>query len=165
MISMSESTEQILVIDYLNSITPRPLFTVAKVGRSAGRGVNARFKHLGYRPGTPDIMVFVARGVYHGLFIEFKPAIGGIQSPVQKEFMADSLTAGYAYELCHGAPRAIEIIQHYLASQYPMAPLLKVHVAPPKKLFEPMTSIEHYLASRDIPSDQELKDSLAPLDN
>lgn len=62
----------------------------------------ARLKAMGLRPGAPDFEV-----IYRGraLFIEFK-APAGRQSPSQRQFEADCVTAGASYYLARSEREA-----------------------------------------------------------
>lgn len=128
---MTEYDEQAKVIEHLNSIKPSVLFTVAKVGKSAGFGNNLRFKQLGYTAGTPDIIVLLPNKTYHGLLIELKQLHGGIQSKAQKKFQSNAMAARYAYALCHGSVAAIDTVNAYLNNTWPLpAPIKTTFTCP-----------------------------------
>ena len=81
-----------------------------------GQGV-ARLKNLqieGYQKGIPDMMLAVARGEYHGLFVELKRRKGGKVSPEQYTWIAALASEGYAATVCYGWDEARETIQRYL---------------------------------------------------
>ena len=69
---------------------------------------------MGMKPGFPDIILPVARGGYHGLFIEMKRRIGGRSTPEQKEWQRALLEEGYAACVCKGFDEARETIEWYL---------------------------------------------------
>ena len=72
-----------------------------------------KFKRMGVLAGFPDLFLFVARGGYHGLFIELK-AKGGRVSKAQADMIARLQEAGYLCCVCFGANSAIETIKAYL---------------------------------------------------
>ena len=67
------------------------------------------------KPGVPDLCLPVARGGYHGLYIELKRAVGGILSDEQKWWIDELKSQGYAAIVCHGAEEAIRTIKEYLS--------------------------------------------------
>lgn len=74
-------------------------------------------KHLkdqGVKPGVPDLFLPVARGLWHGLFIELKRQKGGRVSDAQREWLTDLEREGYRAELACGWQEAAEIILEYL---------------------------------------------------
>ena len=71
-------------------------------------------KRQGVRRGVPDICLPVARGGYHGLYIELKRAHGGHTSKQQDDWLMMLTEQGYKAEVCHGADTAISLITWYL---------------------------------------------------
>lgn len=115
----TESAEQITVFQwaaYAEGTHPelRLLYHIGNE-RKCSPQQGARFKAEGVRKGVPDIVLPVARGGYHGCYIELKRSRGGRLSPEQGEWL-DALTAqGYYAVRCNGAEAAIETIRRYLA--------------------------------------------------
>lgn len=73
-----------------------------------------RMKKEGTRKGVPDLCLAVARGGYHGLYIELKRLNGGKVSEEQKKWI-DALTAQvYKVEVCKGWQEASKVIMEYL---------------------------------------------------
>lgn len=73
-----------------------------------------RFRAQGVKSGVPDIVLPVARGGYHGLYIELKRTVGGRVSEEQREWL-DRLTAqGYYTAVCRGWEAAKGVIEGYL---------------------------------------------------
>lgn len=74
-------------------------------------------KHLkaqGVRPGVPDLCLPVARGRYHGLYIEMKTEIGHTSDA--QEWWGERLTAqGYLWKVCHGWESAADVLAGYLS--------------------------------------------------
>lgn len=74
----------------------------------------AHLKAQGVRAGVPDICLPVARGPYHGLYIELKREDGGKLSATQSEWLDGLDRQGYRAVCCHGWERAAEEIQQYM---------------------------------------------------
>lgn len=71
-------------------------------------------KTEGVKAGVPDLCLPVARGQYHGLYIELKRQRGGRTSDHQSEWL-DALSAqGYKAALCYGWEQAAGTIIEYL---------------------------------------------------
>ena len=73
----------------------------------------AHLKRQGVRAGVPDICLPVARGGYHGLFIELKTA-GGRASAEQKAWLGRLRLEDYKAEICVGWMEAVKTICLYL---------------------------------------------------
>ena len=71
-------------------------------------------KAQGVKSGVPDMCLPVARGGYHGLYIELKRQKGGTVSETQKSWITALNTQGYKAIICHGAEEAIGTIKEYL---------------------------------------------------
>jgi len=71
-------------------------------------------KNNGMKRGYPDIFLPVARGGYHGLFIELKRVRGGVVSPYQKQWLNDLTDQGYFACVCRGADAAKRLLVKYL---------------------------------------------------
>ncbi len=79
----------------------------------------ARMKRQGTRAGVPDICLPVARGGFHGLYIEMKrPIVKGEAKPVvskeQAQWLKDLRAEGYCAEVCYGFNDARDLIENYL---------------------------------------------------
>ena len=75
--------------------------------------INA-FKRRGLKPGVPDLCLPVARGGYHGLYIEMKRVKGGVLSHDQEWWMSSLINQGYKAVACPGFQQAAETITAYL---------------------------------------------------
>ncbi len=73
----------------------------------------AHLKQQGVKAGVPDLCLPVARGKYHGLYIELKY---GKNKPTenQRQWITDLRTQGYIAEVCYGWQQAVDLITKYL---------------------------------------------------
>lgn len=76
-------------------------------------GEGQKFKEMGTKKGFPDLFLPIAKGPFHGLFIEMKIATGRI-SPEQDDYRRLLIEEGYRYEFCYTAEGAINLIKNYL---------------------------------------------------
>lgn len=72
-----------------------------------------RLKEEGLEPGTSDYFLAVARGGYHGFWVELK-ALDGRPSPAQISFLERMRKAGYMGEFAYGWEAAKDKILQYL---------------------------------------------------
>ena len=83
-----------------------------------GGSRNAREAHnlrmQGVKAGIPDIFLPVARGGWHGLYIEMKRRKGGRLSDEQAAMLEALREQGYCAWVCKGANDAIDLITEYL---------------------------------------------------
>lgn len=79
-----------------------------------------RLKAEGLKPGVPDVMLPVARGGKHGLFLEFKRPKGGKHSEGQKLWRDMLLAAGFAHETPRSLDEAIAAVVNYLKGSAPV---------------------------------------------
>ena len=71
----------------------------------------------GMRKGFPDNFIPIARGGFHGLFIELKRAKKSLskKSPEQREWVKKLNAAGYKAVFCYGAEEAKKVISEYIS--------------------------------------------------
>ena len=86
-------------------------------GGSRGKAEAGRFRAMGVKSGVPDLFLPVARGGYHGLFIELKRTKGGRVSQEQEFWLRALRVTGYAAEVCHGWEDAAQVIMEYLRQE------------------------------------------------
>jgi len=73
----------------------------------------ANLKRMGVKRGVPDLCLPVARGVYHGLFIEMKTESGTATS--DQKWWGDQLKEqGYMWAVCKGWESAVKLLEIYL---------------------------------------------------
>jgi len=73
-------------------------------------------KTLGTLPGCPDILIFEARGKWHGLAIEMK-APGGKLTDNQEWFIQKLQAAGWQCHECRGIEEFMSIVIKYLLTE------------------------------------------------
>lgn len=83
-------------------------------GGSRSKSEAGRFRAEGVKAGVPDICLPVARGGYHGLYIELKRVKGGRVSPAQQGWIAALRDQGYCACVCKGWDDAAHVIKAYL---------------------------------------------------
>lgn len=87
----------------------------------------AHLQKQGVKPGVPDICLPVARGGYHGLYIELKRRAGGVVSKSQKEWLSFLARQGYCACVCRGADEAMNVILKYLGGGEYRAESQEIH--------------------------------------
>lgn len=78
-----------------------------------GWGTGKKLKAQGVIPGIPDLFLPVARGGFHGLYLELKKARGTV-SAEQWEIMLALHEEAYCVRLTNSLSVALEIITNYL---------------------------------------------------
>lgn len=84
-------------------------------GGSRNRLEAANLKLQGVKPGVPDLCLPVARGGFHGLYIEMK-AGKNTTSENQDRWLAALSKQGYLTSVCYGWQEAAELLEKYLKS-------------------------------------------------
>ena len=93
-------------------VHPHLLFAVPNGGKRS-RIQACILKGEGVRAGVPDLFLAVARGGYHGLFLELKTEKGRI-SEAQLEMHARLAKQRYFVAVPRSVGEALEVIQQYL---------------------------------------------------
>ena len=115
----SEAQEQSRLIAWANEVADlgvypelRWLHAIPNGGRR-DKAEAAHLKRQGVKSGVPDLHLPVARGNYHGLYIEMKV---GKNKPTenQKRWINGLKFNGYAVAICYSAAAARQIIIEYL---------------------------------------------------
>lgn len=71
-------------------------------------------KQQGVKAGVPDLHLPVARGQYHGLYLEMKTEKG--RTSDAQDWWIERLTAqGNFVEVCHGWESAVRVLEWYLS--------------------------------------------------
>lgn len=121
MINRLEADEQkdIFYTAYLmRNVYPelRLLFAIPN-GGSRHPAEAAHLQQQGVKAGIPDMCLPVARGGYHGLYIELKRVKGGKVSEKQMQWINDLNAQGYLAKVCYGADDALETLKKYLRGE------------------------------------------------
>lgn len=111
---MSEHDEQVAVVQWCE-LHCVPVFAIPNGGVRHKRTA-CILKAEGVRAGVPDLFVPVARGGYHGLFIEMKDVNGRPPRKSQMEWLVELNAQGYAAYWARGADSAIGLLQRYLSA-------------------------------------------------
>lgn len=82
-------------------------------GDYRGWGVGTKLKAEGVIPGVPDLCMPVARGGFHGFYMELKRK-GGKPTDDQWDFMEALHEQGYFVRVTNHLGTAMEIIENYL---------------------------------------------------
>lgn len=85
-------------------------------GGLRGKREAARLKRMGVKAGVPDLCLPVARGGFHGLYVEMKRLDGGRVSTEQKAWLAALHASGHCVAVAEGHEQAIGVIRDYLAA-------------------------------------------------
>lgn len=114
----SEHREQVALMQWVEWMLPRwpeldLLFAIPN-GGDRNEIVAAKLTAEGVKKGVPDLMLPVARGPYHGLFLEMKRQEGGRVRPEQKEWREKLLAQGYQALVCRGLGEGMRAITDYL---------------------------------------------------
>lgn len=84
--------------------------------RKASLAVLSSLARQGLKKGFPDNFIAVARGKWHGLFIELKRVKKclSVRSKEQREWIKQLNAAGYKALFCYGAEEAKKAVSEYL---------------------------------------------------
>lgn len=83
-------------------------------GGSRKKAEAGRFRAEGVKAGVPDLCLPVARGEYHGLYIELKRLKNSKTSEDQKAWIEKLNEQGYCAVVCKGWEAAAKVITEYL---------------------------------------------------
>lgn len=117
----SESTEQITLIQWcnLNKCVWPELGLIFHIPNGGQRNKTEarRLKTEGVKAGVPDLFLPVARGKFHGLFIEMKYG-NNKATPKQREWIIELNKQGYYAVVCNGFEEAKTTIESYIKMTY-----------------------------------------------
>lgn len=92
----------------------RLLYAIPNGGKRS-KAVAGKLKAEGVKTGVLDTCLPVARGGFHGLYLEMKRRKGGKVSADQKRWVEDLRAEGYSAVVCRGWDEAREVLLAYLA--------------------------------------------------
>ncbi len=115
---MTENQEQAALMEWARLLERnypelRLLHAVPNGGQRGGRTA-AILQRTGVKSGVPDLCLPVARGGFHGLYIELKRIKGGVLSINQKTWLGLLAKEGYKAVMCRGWLDARDTILNYL---------------------------------------------------
>lgn len=115
---MSEHTIQCAFIEWVKWNTGRypelELLYAVPNGGKRSIAVAGKLKAEGVRAGVPDIVLPVARGGHHSLYMEFKNGNKGVVSPDQSAYISLLVEYGNAVMVVRSIDEAIDSILMYL---------------------------------------------------
>lgn len=111
-----ESKLQQMMIRYFDVQYPElfPLLYAIPNGGKRGIITAKIMKAEGVRRGVADLKLAIAKGGYHGLYIEVKTDEGR-QNPEQKAFQRAVQMQGYCYRVVRSLDEFIALVKDYLA--------------------------------------------------
>lgn len=116
-----EGAEQVSLVKMVRQRFPKEgalLIHIPNGGSRRNAFEGWRLREQGVRAGVSDLLLPVARGGYHGLWVEFKASAPytARTTPAQLEWLELMNEQGYLAKLCIGLDEAFETIESYLAS-------------------------------------------------
>lgn len=111
----TEDAEQRTVVQYCDALKI-PVFHIPN-GGYRHKSVAVDMKRLGVKAGVPDLCIPLAKGGYHGLYIEMKRSnfTPSKLTEQQRAWIQLLKKNGYAAFVCAGADNAIKCIEWYTA--------------------------------------------------
>lgn len=103
---------QVAVVQWLRFNYPKVLFTTSPAGVKLPMPTAIKMKRMGYRSGTPDLLIFSPRGQFHGAFVELKTE-DGRTSEAQEQFIKELDDNGYATKVAFGYDDAVQWLEKY----------------------------------------------------
>ena len=117
---MSEHDEQVALMDWINLYKREmpSLALIFAIPNQGGQGKGAiirgqKMKREGLKKGVPDLFLPVAKGEYHGLFIEMKSETGRLGDE-QHDYLNYLTKQGYLCGVCRSFEEAQALIMDYL---------------------------------------------------
>lgn len=116
-----EATEQLCLMRWAafqSAVYPELdlLYHIPNEGKRS-KATGARYKAMGLKSGVPDLCLPVARGGYHGMYIELK-AGKNTTTKAQKDWLDALAGQGYMTAVCYGWEAAQKVIEEYLRGEH-----------------------------------------------
>ena len=110
-----EHNEQKALVKWAR-LMPPPVCWLFAIPNGGGRSKAeaGRMRAEGVLRGVPDLLLPVARGGYHALYIEMKSPTGRLSAP-QREMIAILRGQGFAVEVCRSWVEGKDVIERYMA--------------------------------------------------
>lgn len=113
-----EASEQVKLFNWLSFMRGKypELDLMYHIPNGGSRNVKeaANLKRQGVRAGVPDLCLPVARGSFHGLYIELKYDKNK-PTNFQQQWLKNLQQQGYAVKVCYGWEDASKVICKYLS--------------------------------------------------
>ncbi len=114
----TEAQEQIWLIEWSQQPSIRKMFPELKLlyhipNERSDKIQAAILKKMGVKKGVPDLLLPVARGKHHGLYIEMKRLEDGRVSEDQKWWIKELDSQGYAVGVAYGWRNAVKLLEWY----------------------------------------------------
>ena len=117
---MTEHDEQVALIHWaklMQSILPElALLHAIPNGGQRSKATAGKLKAEGVQAGVPDLCLPVARGGYHGLYVEMKWK-SNKPSSAQRWWLSKLNEGGYLAVVCYGFDEARATLEGYLANR------------------------------------------------
>jgi hypothetical protein len=111
----TEAQEQEIIVQWAATYPGADLLFHVPNGGERPKHAARAMARAGVKPGVPDLCLPVARGGWHGLWIELKRADhSNVPSPAQRAWLERLIAEGYLCAVCYGANEAIDSIERYL---------------------------------------------------
>lgn len=120
----SETQEQIWLMKWSKQPSIRSQFPDLKYlfhvpNERSDKAQSIILEQMGVKRGVPDLVLPVAKGKYHGLFIEMKRTKDSVVSDDQRWWIEQMGKTGHAAKVCHGWREASEVLMWYLSQKEP----------------------------------------------
>lgn len=116
----TEHMEQVALFEWAEKDRKWPelslMYAIPNGGQRSPRTAGM-LKAEGVKAGVPDVCLPVARGGYHGLYIELKRRQGSRVMLGQKQWLDALERQGYRCRVCYGWDEAREEIEKYLGGK------------------------------------------------
>jgi hypothetical protein len=117
----SEHNEQAALFEWANisakAIPELNLLAAIPNGGHRLKATAGKMKAEGVKAGFPDIIFPVARGGFHGLFVEMKAPKGGTWQKTQQKWADNLAKQGYLAAVCYGWDVAQNLLIEYIKGQ------------------------------------------------
>lgn len=110
-----EHEEQSAFVEWRKKAYPSIRGFAVPNGEYRPKRTAVKLQEEGVEAGVPDYITPLARGPYHGLYIEFKRAKGAKVSDVQKEWIDYLRAQGYCAVVAFGCEEGIRLFGKYLS--------------------------------------------------
>ncbi|MBF0455539.1 MAG: VRR-NUC domain-containing protein [Magnetococcales bacterium] len=120
-VAPSEHSEQVALFEWAEisskAIPELSLLAAIPNGGHRLKAVAGKMKAEGVKSGFPDIIFPIARGGFHGLFVEMKAPGGGTWQQTQQEWAGNLAKQGYLAVVCYGWGVAQNVLLDYISGK------------------------------------------------